>query len=84
MIGQPARADAVLVALLESLGAIVHCKTNVPQTLMVDETTNHVFGPTTNPRNTRLTAGGSSGGEGALVAMKGSIIGIGTDFGAPP
>jgi amidase len=27
-----------------------------------------------------LTAGGSSGGEGALVAMRGSILGVGTDI----
>lgn len=26
-----------------------------------------------------LTAGGSSGGEGALVALRGSPLGIGTD-----
>lgn len=49
---------------------------------MVDETNSNVFGPTLNPCNLRLTAGGSSGGEGALVALKGSIIGVGTDWGA--
>lgn len=39
------------------------------------ETYNHVFGRTTNPYNRYLTPGGSSGGEGALVAMKGSPLG---------
>jgi len=33
-----------------------------------------------NPCNRTLTAGGSSGGEGALVALRGSLIGIGTDI----
>jgi amidase len=33
-----------------------------------------------NPHNTHLTAGGSSGGEGALVAFRGSILGVGTDI----
>jgi amidase len=33
-----------------------------------------------NPRNTSVTAGGSSGGEGALVAFRGAILGVGTDI----
>lgn len=36
---------------------------------------------TTNPFNTTLTSGGSSGGEGALVGFRGSILGIGSDIG---
>ena len=36
-----------------------------------------MFGRTLNPHNLTLNAGGSSGGEGALVAMRGSILGIG-------
>lgn len=40
---------------------------------------NNIFGRTLNPHNTSLTAGGSSGGEGALVAFRGSILGVGTD-----
>jgi amidase len=34
-----------------------------------------------NPYNRNLTAGGSSGGEGALVGLRGSVLGIGTDIG---
>lgn len=45
------------------------------------ETMNHVFGRTLNPYNLAFTPGGSSGGEGALVAMKGSPLGVGTDIG---
>jgi amidase len=45
------------------------------------ETYNHVFGRTTNPHNRRCTPGGSSGGEGALLALKGSPLGVGTDIG---
>jgi Asp-tRNA(Asn)/Glu-tRNA(Gln) amidotransferase A subunit family amidase len=33
-----------------------------------------------NPHKLSLTAGGSSGGEGALVGMRGSILGVGTDI----
>ncbi|KAL9093803.1 MAG: hypothetical protein Q9159_000105 [Coniocarpon cinnabarinum] len=34
-----------------------------------------------NPFNAHLTAGGSSGGEGALQALRGSVLGIGGDIG---
>lgn len=40
---------------------------------------NNIFGRTLNPHNTNLTAGGSTGGEGALVAFRGSILGVGSD-----
>lgn len=36
---------------------------------------------TLNPLNSRLSPGGSSGGEGACVKFKGSAIGLGTDIG---
>lgn len=45
------------------------------------ETSSNLYGTTTNPHNTDLTPGGSSGGEGALIAMRGSLLGIGTDIG---
>ncbi|CDK25227.1 unnamed protein product [Kuraishia capsulata CBS 1993] len=66
---------------LWDMGAVFHVKTNVPQTLMTTESTNHVWGTVLNPNNISLGAGGSSGGEGALARMKGSIAGIGTDIG---
>jgi amidase len=34
-----------------------------------------------NPHNLSLTAGGSSSGEGALVGIRGSILGVGSDIG---
>jgi hypothetical protein len=40
---------------------------------------NIIFRRTLNPWNTMLTAGGSSGVEGALIALRGSPLGIGTD-----
>lgn len=75
---KPAQANSALVDQLYGLGAVVHCKTNVPQTMMALDSHNNVFGRTLNPANTLLTAGGSSGGEGALLAMKGSPLGVGT------
>ncbi|KAJ8519145.1 hypothetical protein ONZ45_g3862 [Pleurotus djamor] len=79
-IGEYAESDCVLVEMLYELGAVPFVRTNVPQTLMSGETYNHVFGRTSNPYNRTFTCGGSSGGEGALVAMKGSPLGVGTDI----
>jgi amidase len=71
---------SALPALLLELGAVLYCKTNVPQTMMTADSDNNVFGRTLNPSNLKLTAGGSTGGEGALIAMRGSILGVGTDI----
>ncbi|KAI9037998.1 putative general amidase [Aspergillus affinis] len=78
---QPATENSPLVDLLESLGAVIIAKTNIPQTLGTLDSCNHLFGRTLNPLNRKLTAGGSSGGEGVLVAMRGSMVGFGTDIG---
>jgi len=45
------------------------------------ETFNLIFGRTLNPYNRSLTPGGSSGGEGALIALNGSPLGVGSDVG---
>ncbi|KAI8716784.1 Amidase [Fusarium sp. LHS14.1] len=74
------KTNSPLVEILLSLGAVPFVKTNVPQTMMTADSHNNVFGRTLNPRNTALGAGGSSGGEGALVAFRGSPIGVGTDI----
>ena len=74
------KEDSHMVAMLRSMGAVFYCKTNQPQAIMHLETTSH-YGRTLNPFNINLSAGGSSGGEGALVAMKGSVLGVGTDIG---
>jgi Asp-tRNA(Asn)/Glu-tRNA(Gln) amidotransferase A subunit family amidase len=67
--------------VLLQAGAVLYCKTAIPQTLMALDSHNNVFGRTLNPHNTLVTAGGSSGGEGALLAMRGSVLGVGTDVG---
>ena len=77
----PAKANSLLVDILLEQGAVLYCKTNIPQTLMALDSDNNLFGRVLNPRNLKVTAGGSSGGEGALVAMRGSVLGVGTDVG---
>lgn len=73
--------ESELVTELRSLGAILYCKTSVPHTLMAGETVNNIIDYTWNPKNRNLTSGGSSGGEGALIGLKGSPVGFGTDIG---
>lgn len=73
--------ESELVRELRELGALLYCKTSVPHTLMVGETINNIIGCTPNPKNRLLSAGGSSGGEGALLALRGSPLGVGTDIG---
>ena len=79
--GKEFQFESELVRELRSQGAIVYCKTSVPHTLMTGETVNNIIGYTWNPRNRFLSSGGSSGGEGALLALKGSCVGFGTDIG---
>ncbi|KAF7555401.1 hypothetical protein G7Z17_g2253 [Cylindrodendrum hubeiense] len=74
------KTNSPLVEILLSLGAVPFVKTNIPQTMMTADSHNNIFGRVLNPHNTALGAGGSSGGEGALVAFRGSPIGVGTDI----
>lgn len=73
--------DALLVAIMKDAGAIPFIKTNVSQGCLLVESINNVYGTVMNPWNRHLSAGGSSGGEGALVAFGGSPLGLGTDGG---
>jgi fatty acid amide hydrolase 2 len=79
--GRTADVDATSVARLRAAGAILLGVTNVPEWGMWFETFNGVYGRTSNPHQPDRTCGGSSGGEGALVAAGGSAFGIGTDIG---
>lgn len=76
-----ANGESELVRELRNLGAVLYCKTSVPATLMSAETINNIIGYTWNPKNRFLSCGGSSGGEGALIALRGSPGGFGTDIG---
>ncbi|KAL4976169.1 amidase signature domain-containing protein [Aspergillus desertorum] len=67
--------------MLKDMGAIILAKTNLPQSIMWEETENPLWGLTVNPRNPAFTPGGSTGGEAALLALHGCILGFGTDIG---
>ncbi|KFO89351.1 Vitamin D3 hydroxylase-associated protein, partial [Buceros rhinoceros silvestris] len=79
-LGQVQEEDSVIVQVLKSQGAIPFVKTNIPQTMINYDCSNLIFGQTLNPLNHQKSPGGSSGGEGALIAGGGSILGIGSDI----
>ncbi|KAL2429753.1 Acetamidase [Exophiala dermatitidis] len=78
---EPTEKDSLLVTILRDLGAVFYVKTNVPVAMMMAETDNNVWGETRNPLHKYLSPGGSSGGEGAIIAFKASPLGVGTDIG---
>ncbi|KAI4223238.1 MAG: hypothetical protein L6R36_005581 [Xanthoria steineri] len=73
--------DAYVLRILWRAGCVFYARTTEPQTLMHLETSNNLYGITVNPFNRDLTSGGSSGGEGALIGLRGSCLGIGSDIG---
>jgi amidase len=75
----PAAEDAVLVKRLREAGGIPIAKTNLPDLLFAFESDNLIYGRTNNPYDLNRTAGGSSGGESALIAACGSPLGLGSD-----
>jgi fatty acid amide hydrolase len=85
--GLPSRAndraerDGTHVAAWRAAGAIPIAKTNLSQLTIFIESDNPLFGRTNNPWNLERSCGGSSGGEGAIVAAGGSPLGLGADIG---
>ncbi|RFU31396.1 hypothetical protein B7463_g4938, partial [Scytalidium lignicola] len=73
--------ETILVTLLRKLGAVFYVKTTTPTAMMMMETISNVWGETNNAYQSGTSPGGSSGGEGALISLKGSPLGIGTDIG---
>jgi hypothetical protein len=55
-------------------GCVFFARTTQPQAIMHLETTSNIYGRTVNPYNRELTSGGSTGGESALLGMRGSIL----------
>ncbi|MFF1946058.1 amidase [Rhodococcus qingshengii] len=85
--GSPLQADTVpaedelVVARIRAAGAIRVGKTNVPEWAAGSHTTNPIFGPTRNPYDLRLSAGGSSGGAAAALAVGMVPLAEGSDMG---
>jgi amidase len=84
--GLPALKDvtsprtAVAVERLESAGAIVIGKTNLPVMLADYQSYNPIYGATNNPWDLARTPGGSTGGGAAAVAAGFGSLTIGSDL----
>lgn len=76
--GKPYKDDGPMVKLLKDAGAVPYAKTALPITLLSFESTNGLWGRCLNPHVPEYSPGGSTGGEGALLAL-GGRIGIGSD-----
>lgn len=79
LAGQSSERDATVVARLRDAGGLLLGLTNTPELSIGYETDNLLYGQTCNPYDLQRTPGGSSGGEAALIAAGGSLIGIGSD-----
>lgn len=76
-----AKEDAPVVSRIRAAGGIPLGVTNVSELCMWMESNNKVYGRTNNPYNTAHIVGGSSGGEGAIIAAGGAPFGLGSDVG---
>jgi len=73
-------ADDGLARRLRAAGAIVIGKTNVPAFGLGSHTVNPVFGATRNPYDLTRSAGGSSGGAAAALALRMLPVADGSDM----
>lgn len=78
---RPKSTTSLLATELIDNGAVFYVKTTVPMAMMAPETISNIYGYTYNSLNIKLSSGGSSGGEGALIGACGSPLGFGTDIG---
>lgn len=73
--------DATTVARVRRAGCIPLGVTNLSELCMWMESNNRVYGRTNNPYDLKRIVGGSSGGEGAIIAAAGTPFGLGSDIG---
>ncbi|PSJ26636.1 amidase [Streptosporangium nondiastaticum] len=72
--------NTLVVQRLIDAGAVTMGKTNTPEFGTGSQTYNRVFGATTNPYDTRMTCGGSSGGAAVALACLMAPIADGSDM----
>lgn len=72
--------DCVLARVLKHLGAVPFVKSNSAQVMLSYESSNPIFGETSNPLNHDFSPAGSSSGESAIISAGASVLGFGTDI----
>ncbi|MEM8498508.1 MAG: amidase [Pseudomonadota bacterium] len=75
-----AQDDSIHIARMKQAGAIVTGKSNVPEFGLGSQSYNTVFGATKNAYDGKSTAGGSSGGAAAALALRLQPVADGSDF----
>jgi len=78
-LAQRKKEDCLLVSILRKQGAIPLCTGNIMQLMMLPESDNRIWGRVDNPWDRSRVAGGSSGGDGALVALRCVPLALGSD-----
>ncbi|XP_028163363.1 fatty-acid amide hydrolase 2-A isoform X3 [Ostrinia furnacalis] len=78
--GRKATEDGGAVRLVKEAGGIPLLVSNTPELCLGWETTNLLKGTTNNPYCLSRTPGGSSGGEGALLACGASAVSVASDI----
>lgn len=73
--------NATVTQRMLDAGGILLGTTNVPEVGLWFECDNVIYGRTSNPYDLSRTAGGSSGGESAIIASGASPMGVGSDVG---
>ncbi|SDN59547.1 amidase [Halomonas shengliensis] len=72
--------DSFMVSRIREKGAIIIGKTNTPEFGLGSQTFNNVFGISRNAYDNKLTAGGSSGGAAAALALHMLPVADGSDM----
>ncbi len=75
-----ASSDSIHVARMKAAGGIVIGKSNVPEFGLGSQSYNPIFGATLNAYDAKSTAGGSSGGAAAALALHMLPVADGSDF----
>ena len=81
LANRPFKTNSRLIEILERSGALILCKGNVPQGLMLMESHSTAYGDVLNVYDRKRTAGGSSGGDAVGVALGLVNAAIGSDVG---
>jgi amidase len=74
------QADSIIVERMRRAGCIVIGKTNVPEFGLGSQSYNPVYGTTLNAYDPSRTAGGSSGGAAAALALRMQPVADGSDY----
>ncbi|MHA2170304.1 MAG: amidase [Candidatus Kariarchaeaceae archaeon] len=74
------QSDAEVIRRIKKAGGIILAKSNTPEMSLDFQTYNDIFGVTNNPYDLTKTAGGSSGGSAAAVAVEMAPLAIGSDL----